>query len=360
VRTKPIAAGLSESLGSRVVIAAGGGGVGGPAVPDMFEGGRSFAPAQGGYEPVNANPAEADGANGVDAKGSLGFEPVDGEGGKGGTSGAGGAAGSTSKADNSGFATAGELGYGGDGGGGSFDTTSEPGAGGGGGGGGGRYGGGGGGGGGVVEEVGPLGKDAGAGGGGGAGSSYAPGGTSGVEPAKSEPNGQVVISWGGGANGSKEETVKQKEERAAGEKRAREAKELEEREAPKVEEVEVSGTEEPPIKVKVSCKGPAAILCKIKIKATVNELIVSGRVIAVAARRHAPRKIHRTVVIAEQTVTLSGGRATTVRLALDAAGRRLRAGRRTLPATLTVASGSQILRTKRIVLHPVRTKKHRR
>ncbi len=375
LQRKPIAAG-SEAWGSRLVVAGGGGGAGAPANPEPKSG-----PAVGGWYAVTE---EAGGACGYDNDLTLLMDGCGGEPGTPSGAGAGGkAADEKSFAENpeskgrpigknepiawGGDGSVGEFGYGGTGGVGARYGSGDCTGGGGGGGGGGYYGGGGGAGGGDYEAQNPC--ITGGGGGGGQGSSYVLGGggsfgeaSTGVPPSG---NGLVTVSWTAKEESPQEkeehETTRKREEREAREAReakereAREAKETprqrEEREARETNQREekgeaepqgveaIIGTEEPPFKVKLGCKGVGAAICKLQVKATVDEEVVNGRIVAVTARhprqRHG-RRIHRIVVIGEATVTLDAGQSAAVPVFLNAEGRKLRHSRRTLKLTLEV------------------------
>jgi hypothetical protein len=409
-------AGTPEVMSSRLIVAGGGGGMGGLPEPA-----GSAAPARGGFRQAFAFGGEGDGADG---QGNGGAAALDGKGGKQGGASAGGEGGAAGEAEGETPVehkdTSGGEGFVGEGGVPSASNTlvicEEPNkhchfvkeAGGGGGGGGGGYYGGGGGGGGRVESEELFYKEtaAGGGGGGGVGSSYAPGGESGVAASEVGPNGRLILEWTAetaqetGEREAREarerrereekETTRQREEREARE--AKEAKDREAREAretPKQreeragkeakEQVEkeakgeptgveaIIGSEEPPFKVKLGCKGIGAVICKLTVKATVDEEVVNGKIVGVTAanakgHRH---RIHKTVVIGQATVTLSGGQTVAVPVLLNTAGKHLRRTHHTLPAVLEVIQtvGGRPHRTvarERVTIKPAkRAQKHR-
>jgi hypothetical protein len=104
------------------------------------------------------------------------------------------------------------------------------------------------------------------------------------------------------------------------------------------------------------------ILCKIKVKATVDVTVIGTRIVAVSAG--SSHRVHRKLVIGEASTTIAGGQTTTLHLSLNATGKRLRRAHRDLPTlvtvTNTVGTGTAVLETKRITLHPVRKKRHKR
>jgi hypothetical protein len=89
--------------------------------------------------------------------------------------------------------------------------------------------------------------------------------------------------------------------------------------------------------VRVSCKGPSGSKCRLLFKLTVTETFKGHRLIAVSARSKLKKK---TVVLGTASVTLNAGTSRTVRVALNAVGKRLLAKRHKLSVKLSV---SQIL-----------------
>jgi hypothetical protein len=103
---------------------------------------------------------------------------------------------------------------------------------------------------------------------------------------------------------------------------------------------------------RISCAGAAASSCTVRFSLSVVETLSGREVIAVAASTSAAtgsakrpaRTRTRDVVIGGRTVVVSGGHAKLGRVVLDAAGKRLLAGRRRLRAEFTATDGRAVRR----------------
>lgn len=91
-------------------------------------------------------------------------------------------------------------------------------------------------------------------------------------------------------------------------------------------------------RVLVSCKGAAGTSCTINLTLSILETLAGHQVVAVAAAAQG-RHTKRTVIVGSRTVTLAAGRSETVTVSLNAAGRKLLAGRRRLPVKLLASQG---------------------
>jgi sugar lactone lactonase YvrE len=103
------------------------------------------------------------------------------------------------------------------------------------------------------------------------------------------------------------------------------------------------------VSIPVSCS--AAGPCRVTVTLSVRETIQRGKVIAIAAT-----SVHRTVVIGSKSVTIAAGHHVTVKVSLNARGRRLLASRQRLRAKLTVAEGHRTVKSSTVTL----TARHRR
>ncbi|HEX4109541.1 MAG TPA: hypothetical protein VHX88_15500 [Solirubrobacteraceae bacterium] len=86
--------------------------------------------------------------------------------------------------------------------------------------------------------------------------------------------------------------------------------------------------------VVLACTGPSTVHCALTAKLTLVETRKKGKVIAVSAKTTKTTK--RTLTVAQENKTLSGGRRLTVHLRLDATARHLLSSRHRLSTELTV------------------------
>jgi hypothetical protein len=97
--------------------------------------------------------------------------------------------------------------------------------------------------------------------------------------------------------------------------------------------------------VPVSCSHAGS--CTVTLTMSVTETTAKGKVIAVGASDtlHAKRvkKLKKTVVVGKIKVTLAAGQKKTVKLALNAAGKRLLSTRRALEVKLTTVTGKKTI-----------------
>jgi hypothetical protein len=103
------------------------------------------------------------------------------------------------------------------------------------------------------------------------------------------------------------------------------------------------------VPVRCSAAGP----CRVTVTLSVRETVRRGKVIAVSATAASPSS-KRTVVIASKSVTIAAGHRMTVKVSLNAHGRRLLAARHRLRAKLTVAEGRRAVITETITLAAAR------
>jgi hypothetical protein len=73
------------------------------------------------------------------------------------------------------------------------------------------------------------------------------------------------------------------------------------------------------VKVRVACTGPSGTSCRLTLRLTVVETLKGHRVVGVSAAK----KHRRTVVVGSATITLAGGRTSTVTVSLNKTGRAL-------------------------------------
>lgn len=107
---------------------------------------------------------------------------------------------------------------------------------------------------------------------------------------------------------------------------------------PTVGQPKSSGTT---LSVPVSCTGGTS--CTVTLTLTVTETLKGANVIAVTAAKH---KIKRKLVtVGRVTVTIAAGHAKTVKMSLNATGRKLLTKEHTLPLKLTVAQGKLTVTT---------------
>ncbi len=314
VQTMPASAGTA-ALSSRLVVAGGGGGAGGDGAPSQFAtggdgGGAMSTGAQGGSH-WPANQAVIGGSGGDGANGTVG--------GVGGPAGASTGNPAVYLPGNRG--AAGVLGEGGAGGG-SAQLLPCPGcrptviSGGGGGGGGGYTGGGGGGSGGIVECISANfncspsdSPDAGGGGGGGGGSDSAGASTPGTVGLADDPpnNGTVELDWGDAARG------------------------------PVVHEPSpvaswfISSPQASPAAAPSSVSVTVPVICRAACDLTIQLSVPSALLGGHAGGR---------AIIGARSFALSTAGSGTLRITLNASGKRLLSRRRRIVATLTVTETS--------------------
>ncbi|MFI5004316.1 MAG: carboxypeptidase regulatory-like domain-containing protein [Solirubrobacterales bacterium] len=101
----------------------------------------------------------------------------------------------------------------------------------------------------------------------------------------------------------------------------------------KLGHAKVAGTA---VRVPLTCSGVSGAGCRATIALTVTETVRGATVVAVSATKASPRKKTKVVVLGSATVTLQAGQSRTVVVALDPAGKRLLAARRTLRVRLTL------------------------
>jgi hypothetical protein len=118
------------------------------------------------------------------------------------------------------------------------------------------------------------------------------------------------------------------------------------------------------ISVRVSCTGSTS--CKIKLTATVLETIRRGKVIALAASTKKPSKkptkktTKKTITIISTIATIRAGATKTIKLTLNAAGKKLLANHNPLKAKLTVTQSRRTVTSKTITLKTNTKKKKKR
>ena len=96
--------------------------------------------------------------------------------------------------------------------------------------------------------------------------------------------------------------------------------------------------------VGVSCSGGSS--CTITLTLSVLETLHHGKVTAVAASTKKTKKTKKTVVVGSESVTIAAGKSETVKLKLNATGKRLLAKHNPLKAKLAVtASGKTVTRS---------------
>ncbi|MGO9899949.1 MAG: hypothetical protein ACLP0J_09695 [Solirubrobacteraceae bacterium] len=116
--------------------------------------------------------------------------------------------------------------------------------------------------------------------------------------------------------------------------------------------------------VKATCAGAATTSCKLTYSLTSRETVENGKPVAVAASKKIKRTT-KTVTIGSAALLLTGGRAHTVKLTLNATGKALLAKFRTLPADLTVtqtqATGAaKVISTQKVTFHAPKAKKNKK
>jgi hypothetical protein len=117
-----------------------------------------------------------------------------------------------------------------------------------------------------------------------------------------------------------------------------------------VSAVTVSGTT---ASVPVSCTGQSA--CALKLKLTVIETLRKGKLVALSAKTRTARK---TVTIASASGTVAAGAKKTIKLKLNAIGKKLLATHSPLKARLTVTLSGRTVSTKKVTLkRPAKKKK---
>ena len=113
-----------------------------------------------------------------------------------------------------------------------------------------------------------------------------------------------------------------------------------------VKQISTSGAT---ISVRVSCTGTTS--CKIKLTASVLETIQRGKVIALAASG-SRKTTKKTITILSKTATIPAGATKTIKLTLNAAGKKLLAKHNPLKAKLTITQTRKTLTHKTITLKP--------
>lgn len=122
---------------------------------------------------------------------------------------------------------------------------------------------------------------------------------------------------------------------------------------PTVGQPKTSGTT---LSVPVSCTGGTS--CTITLTLTITETLKGANVIAVSAAKH---KIKRKLVtVGRVTVTIAAGHAKTVKMSLNATGRKLLTKEHTLPLKLTVAQGKLTVTTKTLTVKAETGRTHTR
>jgi hypothetical protein len=91
--------------------------------------------------------------------------------------------------------------------------------------------------------------------------------------------------------------------------------------------------------IPVTCAGGAGARCSVSLRLSVTEIVKGGKVIAVAAAKKKETK--KIVVVGRSTVTLTARETKTVRLALNATGKRLLAKAHSLKTRLVVAESGK-------------------
>jgi hypothetical protein len=112
------------------------------------------------------------------------------------------------------------------------------------------------------------------------------------------------------------------------------------------------------ISVRVRCKGSTS--CQIKLTGTVLETIRRGKVIALAASTKTKTKkktTKKTITIISKTATIPAGATKTIKLTLNAAGKKLLAKHHPLKAKLSVTQSGKTVTHKTITLKPKPKKK---
>jgi hypothetical protein len=117
----------------------------------------------------------------------------------------------------------------------------------------------------------------------------------------------------------------------------------------------VSGTS---ASVHSSCTGAAGATCRLVLKLTVTETFRGHRLVAVSSRA-SRRRTHRVVTVGSASVTLTAGQSQTVRIGLNATGKRLLASHHGLKVTLRVTeatggSASTTVSTQTVTFKPAR------
>jgi hypothetical protein len=117
-------------------------------------------------------------------------------------------------------------------------------------------------------------------------------------------------------------------------------------------------TSDATVSVRVNCKGSTS--CKIKLTGTVLETIRHGKVIALAAstktkgkgKGKGKRTSKKTITIISKTATIPAGKTKTIKLTLNAAGKKLIAKHHPLKAKLAVTQSSKTVTHQTITLKP--------
>jgi hypothetical protein len=99
------------------------------------------------------------------------------------------------------------------------------------------------------------------------------------------------------------------------------------------------------VSVSISCTGASA--CTVKLTLTATEILRGSKLIALTA---SARKHKKIVVLGSASVTVPAGRTATVKVSLNALGRRLLKKHKTLRLTLTIKQGTTRIATYRLRL----------
>jgi hypothetical protein len=112
--------------------------------------------------------------------------------------------------------------------------------------------------------------------------------------------------------------------------------------------------------VRVTCAGGASAGCALDLTLSVTETLRGRKLIAVAAlaaNRHKNKT--KTVMLGAATVRLTSGQSRTVRISLNARGKRLLGARHTLRVRLAVLANDRMM-AHRTVIFRARSHKKRR
>jgi hypothetical protein len=99
------------------------------------------------------------------------------------------------------------------------------------------------------------------------------------------------------------------------------------------------------VSISISCSGGSA--CSVKLVLTATETLKGSKLVALTAIAKKHRKV---VVLGSASATVPSGQTATVRVSLNALGKRLLKRHKTLPLTLTVKQGTTAIATHRLRL----------
>jgi hypothetical protein len=103
------------------------------------------------------------------------------------------------------------------------------------------------------------------------------------------------------------------------------------------------------VMVPVSCTGRSRASCTATLTLTVTETVKGGKIIAITAANKKPSKPHKKVMVLGKTsVRLSVGQRKTVKITLNAAGKRLLAARHTLKVKLALTQPGSTATSSRV------------